>query len=219
MFLYYLIFPSMFIYSFYVIDRLFGFRSSWLSWMPQFLGYSQRFATILIGKSVEISYNIIYYLYALRIKLETLLSTPKPKEQIGNSSVITKNYRIVANNIGIEGILEYIKDGKHFVAPIKKMNEIEGLITALNDMETKKEEVVMVEFTFSDNSNFIVENTQHFNKLIGQDGEFKKNLVENHFDYIEFIVKLYNVIPEDKKIERVEIMMGDGDIKTFSRKP
>jgi hypothetical protein len=225
MFLYYIIFPSIFLYSFYVLERLFGVSfqdNPWLSWIniPRFLDIAQRIATILIGKSTEILYFIIYNLYALRIKIEGLIGRSKSREieEIGNRSFITKDYRIVANNIGIEGILEYVKDGKTFVAPIRKMDEIEGLISGLKEMENHKEEVVMVEFIFSDNSNMIVENMIHFNKLIGQDGEFKKNLVENHFDYIEFIVKLYNVIPEDKKIERVEVMMGDGDIKTFERK-
>jgi len=225
MFLYYIIFPSIFFYSFYVLDRLFGISfqdNPWLSWIniSRFLEIAQKIATILIGKSSEILYFIIYNVYALRIKIEGLIGWSKPRviEEIGNRSFITKDYRIVANKIGIEGILEYVKDGKTFVAPIRKMDEIEGLISGLKEMDNHKEEVVMVEFIFSDNSNMIVENMLHFNKLIGQDGDFKKDLVDNHFDYIEFITKLYKVIPEEKKLQRVEIMKGDGDIKTFERK-
>jgi hypothetical protein len=226
MFLYFIIFPSLFFYSFYVLDRLFDISFSenpWLSWIniPRFLEVSQGFATIIVGKLFELFYFIVYYLYALRIKIEGFIGHYRPREieQIGNRSFVAKDYRIVANNIGIEGILEYVKDGKSFVAPIKKMDEVDGLIEALKEMETNKEDVVMVEFIFSDNSNMIVENMAHFNKLIGQDGAFLSNENHNdHFEYIDFILKLYEVIPNEKILQRVEVMKGDGDIKTFERK-
>lgn len=226
MFLYYIIFPSLFFYSFYVLDRLFGISfpdNPWLNWIniPRFIEVFQGFSTILIGKLFELFYLIVYFLYALRIKIEGYLGRNRPREieQIGNRSFVAKDYRIVANNIGIEGILEYIKDGKTFIAPIKKMDEVNGLIEALKEMETNKEEVVMVEFIFSDNSNMIVENMGHFNKLIGQDGAFLSGEKhDDHFEYIDFILKLYEVIPNEKKLQRVEVMKGDGDIKTFERK-